>query len=375
EVSFPGDAGSILTRKESLEVDSPDVHWIRQRGALRTHYGTLPTSACCDHVAGIPPEILPIPLENRDDFSTEPLDLPTEFTNAGWASLLRAAESALPVSDLHLLYGHAASARARRPSDLVAIIGGDRVGRLPVGECIVPGDAPTAEHLGKHTEFGIVRAGQLALDVALEDTWEIPFRTITFTTSIRQVQADSAPTEKVRSRFPYLSDHEGKLRKLNSYTLVPVKKLGHVTVNDFDEIETVEEGYSLLVDPASKSIYHRDSLATSGLVTQLLEHVGSSRPPVEVLDAMRTAEEDARREDYWEHLRSLRSDQERILSLIGTDGLREIVPTTALELLATEGIEVTDDLLFRMAQNVHGSDLWAAVRAAIPEADDASTWI
>lgn len=375
EVSFPGDTGSILTRKESLEVDSPDIHWVRQRGALRTHYGTLPTSACCGHVAGIPPEILPIPLENRDEFSAEPLDLPTEFTNAGWASLLRAAESALPVSDLHLLYGHAASARARRPSDLVAIIGGDRVGRLPVGECIVPGDAPTAEHLGKHTEFGIVRAGQLALDVALEETWEIPFRTITFTTSIRKIQADSPHTEKLRSRFPYLSDHEGKLRKLNSYTLVPVKKLGHVTVNDFDEIETVEEGYSLLVDASSKSIYHRDSLATSGLITQLLEHVGSSRSPSEVLESMRAAEEDARREDYWEHLRSLRSDQERILSLIGADGLREIVPTTALELLATEGIEVTDDLLFRMAQNVHGSDLWAAVRAAIPEADDASTWI
>src|SRR5699024_1835931 len=109
--------------------------------------------------------------------------------------------------------------------------------------------------------------------------------------------------------------------------------------------------------------------------TQLLEHVGSSRSPGQVLDAMRVTQEEARRDDYWEHLRSLHSDQERILSLIGTDGLREIVPTAALALADTEGIAVTEELLFRMAQNVHGSDLWAAVRAAIPEADNASTWI
>lgn len=375
EVSFPGDTGAILTRKESLQVDSPDVFWIKHHGALRTHYGTLPTSACCGEISGIPSEILPVPRESGSDYSIAPLNLPTVLTNAAWKSLLLAAESSLQVDALHTLYGHAASAGARSPSELVVAAAGGTVERLPIGECVIPGDTPTAEHLAKHTEYGIVRPGQLVLDSALEDAWKIQYRTINFTTSIRHIPSESPRVEKLRARFPYLSDHEGKLRKLNSYSLVPAKKLGHVTVNDFDEIETVEEGHALLVDPSSKSVYYREALTPAGLVTQLLDHVGSSRSSEEVVAGMRAAEQAARREDYWEHLRSLDSDQERILTLIGTDGLREIVPSAALAMLATEGIEVTDGLLFRMAQNIHGSDLWAAVRAAIPETDDASAWV
>ncbi|MGP5641423.1 sacsin N-terminal ATP-binding-like domain-containing protein [Brachybacterium tyrofermentans] len=375
EANYPGDTGTILTRKESLQVDSPDVHWIKRFGALRTHYGTLPTSACCGEIEGIPTELLPHPKGIGADFSVDPLNLPRDLTNAGWTSLLMAAESALEVNALHTLYGHAASTGVRGPAELVAVVSGDSVERLPVSECVIPGDAPTAEHIGKHTEYGIVRPGQLILDTALEDAWKLSYRTILFTTSIRHIPSESSRIEKLRSRFPYLSDQEGKLRKLNSYSLVAGKKLGYVTVNNFDDIETVEEGHALLVDALTKSIYHRETLNKSGLVTQLLDHVGSSRTAADVLASMRAAEEDARREDYWEHLRSLGSDQDRILALIGTDGLREIVPPAALAMLATEGIEVTDSLLFRMAQSIHGSDLWAAVRASIPESDDASAWV
>lgn len=366
EATFRTDGG-YYKQSENNRYIPPDILWIRQHGVLDTPYGHYPAGACTGHVAGIPDELLPTPIGLSDEHMWL-LDLPTELSTARWRTILESATTDLDTDDLATLYGHAARMGVRAPVDLRGRQGhgGGAVTALAEG-CVVSTDDATTAHLLEHTSKIVLSPGSEELAEFLEDKWRLPHVRIEFTARIDAADArGDGPMQRIRDRFPHLAELEGKVRRLNRYELVPCTSLTVVNENTYDNVQTSND-VAVAFDPELKRFYYRKTLRSTALIKQILEHVGSQLSAREAETRMKEAEEHARLHDFWEELKTQKSDEDRVRLLLRNDGIRRLVPDSAVELLQAQGEELTPSLLFSLAQNIHGTDLWRQITDKIPD--------
>ncbi|SMX95948.1 Superfamily II DNA or RNA helicase [Brevibacterium sp. Mu109] len=359
--------GQFYKQAEEGRYAPPDILWIKKHGVLDTSYGLYPAGACTGRIEGIPDELLPTPTAIDDELFWL-LGLPTELSTAQWRNILSNAESELDSSLLPDLYGHAAKAGVRAPVDLRGLHGAmGNYATVPAEACVVTTDAESQEHLLEHSSAVVLTPTTVELAEVLEDKWKLKYLRIHFTT---RIDADEVPregrAERIRDRFPYLAELESKVRKRNQYELLPCSSLRYVTENDFDDVISAVD-QAAVFDIESKRLYYRKSLRSSALIKHILEYVGS---PLSVREAEERMKETAAQEklhDFWDELKEKESDEERVRLLLGDDGIRSLVPDSAVELLTAEGEPVTPTTLFSLAQNIHGSDLWRQILGRLPD--------
>ena len=373
QISYPGSDGRSVTTQSEMCVPGPDGHWLRAHGATRTSYGLTPLKECVGPIDGVPDDLLPVPTGSQAEPLIRALDLPNSLDTSGWRSVLVAAEEVLDVSKLHRLYGYAAESRSRPPAQLVGRTS-DGAQLRPAVDCVVPEDDATAEHLLRTSDLALVSSGRLDLDEALARYWRLGRVGITFVETVRFESAPGRGPTTVAKKFPHFREVVAKSAKFAAWKLEPVRSAQRVRTNDHDDVETVIDRRRLIPDEGLRTFYFDVTLRDRTLLDLILTHMSSTQNTDEVLAEMWSAAEEAAREDYWADLRALTTDQERVIKILGADGLRALVPDPAIELLSEQNLEIDDDRLFRMAQNVHGADLWAAIRSAIPD-EQASEWV
>lgn len=369
-VSRPGSAGPARSRSFTKYHPGPDVRWIRHHGVLKTQkYGLMPVSGCCQPVAGVPDDLLPIPV--ADDVATvvQLAGLPQSRTPSAWQTIYAAAEQALATEDLHLLYGHCAAEALPVPRMLTACTGADNTARFTPDECRVPVDDETSEHLRLHTSLGVISTDVVLLDQALTENWSIEEASIEFSMTISyDLSKRFSDVRTVKDRFPYLGKAGGRqFSKLNSYSLVPCRTIDLVTSNDFDDVKSVTESVALEILDDDKQIYFRDTLQDEGLLGQLAKSVGSTRTGADLIAAVKQAAQESERDNLWVELRKIKDTKGKVVHLLGEERLRELVPESALDLLEASGEKITTDLLYSLAQSTHGSGLWNAIVSHLPE--------
>lgn len=372
--TFEGPGRRKYSQQETERFPGPDLVWIRRHGVFRTAYGLLPVGMCCSPVEGVPDNLLPVPSGTNASAAVTCLGLPAVLSDSQWRTTFRTAENCLDPSAVQQLYGYAARAGAPRPLTLLARIGEGRTEELPTAECLLPGDDATLDHLRAVGKDPFISVGSPDIHEALADLWGLNPLVIRHTTVIRHENTDDEPT-RFTVRFPHLRQLENKVKRFARYSLQPVTSLQLVTSNDFDDSISVDDSHSVVADPDEKLIYHRSGLRDKGLLGQILDLVGSRQDPNDLLVRMKEIEAENRRSDFWDQLSQLGSDQDRVVRLIGEEGLRQLVPDSAFDLLRADGDEITEELLYRLAQNVHGGNLWKAVLGAMPEDGDARAWV
>jgi len=379
DLMYPGDGGRMYKEQVSKQFAPPDIAWIRRYGMLHTSYGWIPAGACTLPINGIPENLLPVPDDLETVESAGVLTNSSTINPAQWQLIFTMAEEGLDTEQLHQLYGHAAMSGAPRPKELVACRGATgSVERLARQHCVVALTSDSREHILQRSDLGVIDSGDLDRNNAIAENWDLLEVEIEFST--HYTYTESSPEDKrrkIKDRFPYLRKVDGKFTKINQFELVPCTELQEVTTNDFDDVESSVDT-SLAVhqgdEPSERQIFYRSTLRDKGILTRLIEHVGSSRTADDLLRSMDELRKESELEDFWDELQNQKSDQDRVLLLLGEEGLRELVPESALDLLREEGQDVTPALLFSLAQNMHGSDLWKVILSRIPEELSISEW-
>lgn len=364
-------SGVSHSRSVPVTFHGPDVEWVRRSGLLPTHYGDLPLTMCTPAMGSIPYGLLPAPTIDLDPEVEAQLGLRAPSTSAQWRTLFEAASLALAAPQLAQLYGHVAAHGVPAPELIWTRPANSAPVAVPFRDVRIAGNEETAAHVLEHGGPPLLSTGTAALDAALESNWGIPPLTIAFD-SVIEYEPSIRQSEQltVSERFPYLSRVLGrKMSGLKKAELIPCRSMELVTTNDFDDAEDRDCTISFMVFVDELTIYYRDTFRDEGLLGQIARHVGSSDSGADVERRMRELKLDSERDDLWRKLTKLRTDRERVILLLGSDGLREIVPTTAVELLEAEGHVVTDKVLYSLAQDVHGTGLWQVILRSLPDED------
>lgn len=374
---FSGLGMGVQTRRFEKKVLDPDSVWIREYGVAQTAIGLVPIKNALEPIGEISNDLLPVPLAFERLSALGVLHPITRTSNDDWDRLFELAVRRLPIEKLHELYARAADEGAPKPTELLVKYTRDST-PVPVKRtlCVVAASKETFEYLRDHSSKPMLGSGDFDLDVSMAKKWNLDIIDISFFKSLEVEEVRrNGEVRLVRDEYPLLRRIDRKAGKYSSYELVACRTLTEITRNDFDDGET-SETLAFAVSDASpeKKIYFRSTLRERTLLDFILSHSGSKNDVDDVRDRMAQAQKQLQLENLWEKLKRLPSDEERVVELIGEDGLRDLVPNSALELLELEGIPVTTSLLYRLAQNLHGTDLWKAIRNEIPEEGSAREW-
>lgn len=377
------DAGESFLFTDTLPVPNVDGWWVSRHGVVRTAYGFTPVKDCVVLDTTVPAELLPTPTQSSlpaTDWNA--LGATTDVDRVNWQRVLGVAVEAVargsfPLSALHSLYGHLALAGVRAPRTLLAARDSGHCESMPLGELVLPWDETTNDHLvAVGFQGGRIVVDDPRLRDALAEAWKIRPLAVTYQTEIVATTDTDKEQKTLLDRFPYLPQTEGKLRKFKGYMMVPATKLVLRTTNDLDSTVIEDDRHALLVDEQAKRFYYRSTLREQGILARLLAHVGSSRHVADVQQKMAEARIDDIKHSQWRALKAMSSDQERVLHLLGEERLRHLIPDAALELVREDpSVRLDPDVLYRMAQNVHGANLWAAMTSTMDASEETEAWI
>lgn len=365
-----------------LKVLTPDGMWVRDHGAFHTPMGYVPTSECVRNENPSLDGLLPQPaLDSLDATDWDLLGVTALTDTSVWNDVLETSHQAVQdgrfsLAALHRLYGIMAQSGVAAPRQLLVGRDGQHKERMPIATVVLPLDAQSDGHLRTHSTEGRVFVDEPLLQDSLVTSWKLRPIEIRFSTEAVVSEAGSSEANTLKDRFPYLPQTVGATRKLASYSLVPVNSLEIHTVNDYDSHIEVDDTEALFIDVEQKSIYYRSTLQTKGILSRLLQYVGSRDDASTVIEKMAAIEQEVARTSVLNQLRRLKSDQERVLYLLGEERLRELIPDQALDLLSIDpSVKITPDLLYRMAENVHGSNLWSEMTATLNGDEEAEAWL
>ena len=377
------DAVGNFTFTDTLAVPNIDGWWVSRHGMLKTAYGFTPLKECVVLDTPVPAELLPTPMHpTAEDVDWSALGVTTDASRMDWKRVLSVASAAVeegtfPLGSLHALYGHLAKTGVRAPRTLLVERDSGHRESMPLADVVLPWNRTTNDHLiAAGSQDGRVFVEDPLIRDALVESWNLRPLSVTYQTEIVATADPDASQQTLLDRYPYLPQTEGKLRKYKGYLLVPSIKLFMRTTNDLDSNAFEDDRQALLVDEGAKTIYHRSTLRDQGIIARLLSHVGSTKDVADVQQRMDEARIDDFKHSQWRALKAMSSDQERVLHLLGEERLRHLIPDAALDLLREDpSVQLEADILYRMAQNVHGANLWSAMTSTMDTQEETEAWV
>lgn len=340
-------------------VDGPDLWWAKQFGALETPLGIVDSRYCTGRVSDIPEGYLPFP---SDEYA-ELLSLPTDTGKVQWPFVLRLAETKLELPRLHELYGILAKNRVKPPKELLVAMSGSGSTRYLSSEVGVALDIPTHDYLIKVADVPAIYSGHEDLDAALVESWKLEARSIEFYSTISPTPADDQEPAAIRDIYPYLRRAASEIKVQT--ICVACSSLEEIRTNSFDSRQEATPKTFYLEDG---TLYYKAPQTNQGLVNIILTAFKSSKSSSHVMATMRELRKEAEAEKRKIRVRKQPTDAGKVAELVGRDTLRRLIPDSVIDMLEIRGIELTDQRLFDIVGNLHGTSLLKVLKPALEEA-------
>ncbi|MGO4245662.1 DEAD/DEAH box helicase [Paenarthrobacter sp. RAF54_2] len=339
-------------------IEGPDLWWVRNYGSFETPLGLVDTKHCVGKVDGIPLDYLPFPGESE----AMALRLPADPGRIEWSVVLSHAEKCLPMSKLHELYGALAALDVRAPRELLVPLSGGRNSRYRTQDLISATDVKSRDYLVEIANVPVVYTGHSNLDSALVDNWGLKPTSIEFHISARATPIEGEEPETIRSRFPFLKRAASEVAVQT--LCVPCISVDEVRTNSFDSRAEATPRVSVLQDGV---LYYRAPQGEQALLTTILGVFGSKKTASQVMQAMRELKKDDAASTRIRNANKQKTDAGKVAELVGRDTLRTLIPDAVTRMLEARELELTDERLFEIVSNLHGSSLLKVLKPALSE--------
>lgn len=340
-------------------IDGPDLWWVKNHGAFETPLGLVDAKHCVGNIDGIPTDYLPFPGEEE----TKALGLPTDTRKIQWSLVLSLAEQRLPILQLHELYGALAVLDVRPPKELLTPLSGGRNTRYLTSDVILAAELDSRDYLVDTADVPVIYTGHPDLDEALAENWGLKPVTVEFHISARATPLDGEAPESIKSKFPFL---KRAASEVSVQTLcVPCTSVDEVRTNSFDSRAEATPKASYLQDGV---LYYRAPQGDQALLTTILGAFGSKRATAQVMQAMRQLKKDDEAQARIGRVNKQKTDAGKIAELVGRETLRKLIPDAVMKMLDARELELTDERLFEIVSNLHGSSLLKVLKPALSEA-------
>ncbi|MHA7181617.1 DEAD/DEAH box helicase [Arthrobacter sp. MDB2-24] len=357
-VQYPAKVEFSSGFRAAETIDGPDLWWVKNHGALETPLGVIDIRRCVGEVQGIPTEYLPFPGEEE----AKALALPTDPRQIQWAFILPLAEQRLSMLQLHELYGALAALDVRPPKELLTPLSGGRSSRYLVVDTVLAPNAESRDYL-ETAGVAVLYTGRAYLDDALTQKWGIKPVSVEFHTSARAIPLEGGEPETIKSRFPYLKRAAGEVAVQT--LCAPCSSVDEVRTNSFDSREDVTSKTFYLQEGM---LYYRAPQSELSLLTTILGAFGSKRTAAQVMQAMRQLKKDADAQARIDRVNEQKTDAGKVAELVGRDTLLKLIPDSVMKMLRARDLELTDERLFDIVSNLHGSSLLKVLKPALSEA-------
>ncbi|MCO4250614.1 DEAD/DEAH box helicase [Pseudarthrobacter raffinosi] len=345
--------------RTSETIDGPDLWWVKNHGAFETPLGLVDTKHCLGNIDGIPTDYLPFP----GDEEAKALGLPTDTRKVQWSFVLSLAEQRLPILQLHELYGALAVLDVRPPKELLTPLSGGRNTRYLTSDVILATELDSRNYLVDTADVPVIYTGHPDLDEALAENWGLKPVTVEFHTSARATPIDGAAPESIKLKFPFLKRTASEVAVQT--LCVPCTSVDEVRTNSFDSRSEATPKASYLQDGV---LYYRAPQGDQALLTTILGAFGSKRASGQVMQAMRQLKKDDEAQARIGRVNKQKTDAGKIAELVGRDTLRKLIPDAVMKMLDARELELTDERLFEIVSNLHGSSLLKVLKPALSEA-------
>ncbi len=347
------------TFRPAETIDGPDLWWVKNYGALQTPFGTTDIKHCVGTVKGLPMHYLPFP----GAVEARALSLPTDPRRIQWSYTLALAEQHLTMPQLHELYGALAALGVRAPKELLTPLRGGRNSRYLTTDTVVAADTPSRDYLVETAGVPVLYTGQPDLDEALTRNWGLERVVIDFHTSARFDPVEAEPPTSISSRFPHLGRAAGEVAVQT--LCVPCTSVEEVRTNSYDsQVEVTPKAFHL----QNKTLYYRAPQSDQALLATILGAFRSKRSASQVLQTMRELKKDAEAQERTKRVNEQTTDAGKVAELVGRDTLRKLIPDAVMKMLQVRDLDLTDERLFDIVSNLHGSSLLKVLKPALFDA-------
>ncbi|MHA7209663.1 DEAD/DEAH box helicase [Arthrobacter sp. MDT1-65] len=347
------------TFRPAEKIDGPDLWWVKNFGALQTPFGTTDIKHCIGTVEGLPMHYLPFP----GDVEAKALSLPTDPRRIQWNYTLALAEQHLSMPQLHELYGALAALGVRAPKELLTPLRGGRNSRYLTTDAVVAADVPSRDYLVDSAGVAVLHTGRADLDEALTQGWGLERVVVDFHTSFRHEPLDTETPTTIAARFPFLRRAAGEVAVQT--LCIPCTSVEGVRTNSYDSrTDTTSKAFHL----QDKKLYYRAPQSDQALLTTILGAFGSRRSASQVLQTMRELKKEADAQERIKRVNKQTTDAGKVAELVGRDTLQELIPDAVTKMLQERGLELTDERMFEIVSNLHGSSLLKVLKPALADA-------
>jgi superfamily II DNA or RNA helicase len=345
--------------RTSETIDGPDLWWVKNHGAFDTPLGLVDTRQCVGKIDGIPTDYLPFPGEEE----AKALGLPTDTRQIQWNFVYSLAEQGLPMLQVHELYGALAVLDVRPPKELLTPLSGGRNTRYLTSDVVLAAGPPSRDYLVETAGVPVLYTGHPDLDEALIENWGIKPVSVEFHTAARATPIEGEAPESIKSRFPFLKRAASEVAVQT--LCVPCASVDEVRTNSFDSRSEATPKAFYLQDG---TLYYRAPQGEQALLTTILGAFGSKRTSAQVMQAMRQLKKDEEAQVRIGRVNRQKTDAGKIAELVGRDTLRKLIPDAVMKMLEARDLELTDERLFEIVSNLHGSSLLKVLKPALSEA-------
>lgn len=356
---YPAKIEFTSSYRSPENIDGPDLWWVKTFGAFQTPLGIVDTRHCVGDLDGVPSEYLPFPGEEASDV----LGLPADIHRVTWSFALPLAESRLQMSKLHELYGILAAKGVRPPKHLLVPMSGNRNTRYPTSEVVLAADMPSRNYLVDVADVPVLFTGHDDLNAALSENWGLEWRSVEFHNTIEFKPVNGEIPETIKTKYPFLRRvaSEVKVQTL----CVPCSSIDEVRTNSFDQNSEVAPKASALREG---QLYYRAPQGEQALLTTILRAFGSKKSTSDVMAAMRQLKRDDDAQKRKDRVNQQTTDAGKVAELVGRDTLRRLIPPAVISMLELRDLELTDERLFEIVSNLHGTSLLKVLKPALEEA-------
>ena len=340
-------------------IDGPDLWWVKQHGSLETPLGLVDTKHCVGAVERIPSDYLPYP-GNEESIA---LRLPTAVGQINWTYVLSVAEAELPVQQLHELYGALALLGVRAPKELVVPLGADRKTRYLTSEVVLALDPESREFVVNVAAAPTLFTGNEELDGALKDKWAVEATSVEFHTAVDVTPLDNEDAQSIKALYPFLKRAAGEVAVQT--VCVPCTAVSEVRTNSYDSRSETTPKASILQDGV---LYYRAPQTEQALLTTILGAFGSTKSASQVMQTMRQLKKDHDAAIRIGRVNRQKTDAGKVAELVGRETLRKLIPDAVMKMLDARDLELTDERIFEIVSNLHGSSLLKVLKPALSEA-------
>lgn len=247
--------------KSPVLIEGPDRWWIRNYGVLNTPLGLVDVKYCVGPIEGIPEGFLP----TADESAARKLSLGSMASAVRWNYVLKLSEDSLSLDKVHQLYGLMAVSGIAAPQTLLVQSTPNHTTRYPANLVILSGDQETHGYLSSSSLHASLWTGHPHLDRALEESWGLERKNVTFTEAVRPDENLEDERQLSEVLFAGLSAVSG----IKPVLCIPCNSIELVRSNDFDDEES-SVSLNLYRDQEKGKIFYRNDLSLRSLLAEML---------------------------------------------------------------------------------------------------------